>query len=58
MTAKVASETSTATAKKSSRRPSRAQCPMTGIAKSRSNSAPYASRIVAASTMNAQNVKK
>ena len=36
----VASETSTATPKKSSRNPSSGQWPITGMAKSRSNSAP------------------
>jgi len=58
MTEKVASDTRTAVAKKSSRNPRAAQCPISGIAKSLLNSAPYASRIVATSTMNAQNVKK
>ena len=58
MTVKAPIARSTATAKKSSRKPSRAQRPMTGIANSRSNRAPYASRIVAASTTKAQKVKK
>ena len=59
MTVKTTIATRTATAKKSSRkRNDQAHWSMIGIANSRSNSAPYASRIVNPRTMKPQNVKK
>ncbi len=57
-TAKVTMASSTATAKKSSAKPSQGSRPIHHTAKSRSNSAPHASRIVNNRNTNPQNVKK
>ena len=58
MTANTISPSSTATPKKSSRNPSARVCPISGIAKSASNSAPNASMIVNVRIRKPQNTKK